>query len=75
MNFQQSDLDLMKREVAEFGVEALLTPEALRLLISDLEEARAALRTCRNALYIENEARSDDFYAYALDEADKALGA
>ena len=42
MNYEQSDLDLMKRDVDEFGVEALLTPEALKLLIADLEEARAA---------------------------------
>lgn len=40
MNYEQSDLDLMKRDVDEFGVEALLTPEALKLLIADLEEAR-----------------------------------
>lgn len=74
MHYQQSNLDLMKKEVDEFGVDALLSPEGLKLLIADLEAARSALRTCRNALFIENEARSDDFYAYALDEADKALG-
>ena len=43
MNYQQSDLDLMKRDVDEYGVEALLTPESLKLLIADLEEARTAL--------------------------------
>lgn len=47
MNYEQSDLDLMKRDVEEFGVEALLTPEALKLLIADLEEARAKIAELR----------------------------
>ena len=47
MNYEQSDLDLMKKEVDEFGVEALLTPEALKLLIADLEGARAKIAELR----------------------------
>ena len=48
MHYQQSDLDLMKRDVDEFGVEALLTPEALKLLIADLEEARESVEPARS---------------------------
>lgn len=48
MNYEQSDLDLMKRDVDEFGVEALLTPEALKLLIADLEEARGLVKLARS---------------------------
>ena len=48
MNYEQSDLDLMKRDVDEFGVEALLTPEALKLLIADLEEARGLVELARS---------------------------
>ena len=47
MNYQQSDLDLMKKEVDEFGVDALLTPEGLKLLIADLEEARESVKVAR----------------------------
>ena len=47
MHFQQYDLDLMKREVAVFGVDALLTPEGLKLLIADLEEARKSVEFAR----------------------------
>lgn len=48
MNYEQSDLDLMKRDVDEFGVEALLTPEALKLLIADLEGARGLVKLARS---------------------------
>ena len=48
MNYEQSDLDLMKRDVDEFGVDALLTPEALKLLIADLEEARGLVELARS---------------------------
>lgn len=47
MHYQQSDLDLMKKEVDEFGVDALLSPEGLKLLIADLEEARAKIAELR----------------------------
>ena len=47
MHYQQSDLDLMKKEVDEFGVDALLTPEGLKLLIADLEEARESVKVAR----------------------------
>lgn len=47
MNYEQSDLDLMKKEVDEFGVDALLTPEGLKLLIADLEEARESVKAAR----------------------------
>lgn len=47
MHHQQSGLDRMKKEVDEFGVDALLTPEGLRLLIADLEEARESVKVAR----------------------------
>ena len=47
MHHQQSDLDMMKKEVDEFGVDALLTPEGLKLLIADLEEARESVKAAR----------------------------
>ena len=47
MHYQQSDLDLMKKEVDEFGVDALLSPEGLKLLIADLEEARESVKVAR----------------------------
>ena len=42
MRFNQYDLDRMKKDVHEYGVSAVLTPEALCLLIADLEELRRA---------------------------------
>ena len=54
MHFQQYDLDLMKREVAVFGVDALLTPDGRLKLIADLEAARAEMKAERdtNALLL-----------------------